>query len=157
MFLPLLSLLTLLRASPPRVYLLLSQQALVPDQQGHLLELRLDMRTKECWHWKGIGLYDGGTGFPLSTPVHPHFYWVGIFGYIGTGKDSGRSCAFPILARKRCETRFFNHYFSSTLNSVLSGSRSGGSLFAFAGATGGSGSRLRTSESFDPKHQNIDH
>ncbi|KAK7371569.1 hypothetical protein VNO78_36383 [Psophocarpus tetragonolobus] len=113
------------------VYLLLSQQALVPDQQGHLLELRLDMRTKECWHWKGIGLYDG--------------------------KDTGRSCAFPTLARKRCETRFFNHYFSSTLNSVLSGSRSGGSLFAVAGATGGSGSRLRTSESFDPKHQNIDH
>lgn len=74
-FLPMLSLLTLLWASPPRVYLLLSQQALVPDQQGHLLELRLDMRTKECWHWKGIGLYDGGAGFPLSTPVHPHFYW----------------------------------------------------------------------------------
>lgn len=68
-FLPLLSLLTLLRASPPTVYLLLSQQALVPDQEGHLLELRLDMRTKECrhWKWKGIGLYDGGTGFPLST------------------------------------------------------------------------------------------
>lgn len=43
---------------------------------------------------------------------------------------------------------------SSTLNSVLSGSRSGGSLFAVAGATG---SRLRTSESFDPKHKNIDH
>lgn len=81
----------------------------------------------------------------------------GIFCYIGTGKDTGRSCAFPTLARKRCETRFFNHYFSSTLNSVLSGSRSGGSLFAVAGATGGSGSRLRTSESFDPKHQNIDH
>lgn len=48
-------------------------------------------------------------------------------------------------------------YFSSTLNSVLSGSRSGGSLFAVAGATGGSGSRLRNSESVDPKHQNIDH
>lgn len=46
---------------------------------------------------------------------------------------------------------------SSTLNSVLSGSRSGGSLFAVAGATGGSGSRLRTSKSFDPKHKNIDH
>lgn len=43
---------------------------------------------------------------------------------------------------------------SSTLNSVLSGSRSGGSLFAVAGATG---FRLRTSESFDPKHKNIDH
>lgn len=37
-FLPMLSLLTLLWASPPRVYLLLSQQALVPDQQGHLLQ-----------------------------------------------------------------------------------------------------------------------
>lgn len=60
-------------------------------------------------------------------------------------------------ARKRCETRFFNHYFYYYLNSVLSGSRSGGSLFAVAGATGGSGSRFRTSESFDPKHKNIDH
>jgi len=111
MFLPLLS---LLRASPPRVYLLLSQQALVPDQQGHLLELRLDMRTKECWHWKGIGLYDG------LSPIHagPSTLLLGgILGYIGTGKDTGRSCAFPTLARKRCETRFFNHYFSSTLNS----------------------------------------
>ena len=46
--------LPLLWASPPTVYLLLSQQALVPDQQGHLLELRLDMRTKECCHWKSI-------------------------------------------------------------------------------------------------------
>lgn len=54
---------------------------------------------------------------------------TGILGYLGTGKDTGRSCAFPTLARKRCETRFFNHYFSSTLNS---GSRSGGSLFAGA-------------------------
>ena len=118
MFLPLLSLLTLLRASPPRVYLLLSQQALVPDQQGHLLELRLDMRTLECWHWKGIGLYDGGT-FPIHAGPST-LLLGGIFCYIGTGKDTGRSCAFPTLARKRCETRFFNHYFSSTLNSVLS-------------------------------------
>ena len=51
---------------------------------------------------------------------------------------------------------------SSTITSVA-GSRSGGSLFAVAGAAGGSGtryrsgSRLRTSESFDPKHKNIDH
>ena len=45
------------------------------NKVGHLLELRLDMLTKEYWHWKGIGLYDGGTGLPLSTPVHPHFYW----------------------------------------------------------------------------------
>jgi len=75
MFLPLLSLLTLLRASPPRVYLLLSQQALVPDQQGHLLELRLDMRTLECWHWKGIGLYDGGT-FPYPRrSIHTSTGW----------------------------------------------------------------------------------
>ncbi|KAK7373356.1 hypothetical protein VNO80_06762 [Phaseolus coccineus] len=55
--------------------------------------------------------------------------------------------------------------FSSPLRKVLFGhatqkdrkNASGGSLFAVAGATGGSGSRLRTSESFDPKHQNIDH
>lgn len=94
------------------------------------------------------------------SPIHagPSTLLLGwIFCYIGTGKDTGRSCAFTTLARKRCETRFFNHYFYSTLNSVLSGSRSGGSLFAVAGATGGSGSRLRTSESFDPKHKNIDH
>ncbi|KAK7388832.1 hypothetical protein VNO78_23659 [Psophocarpus tetragonolobus] len=100
-----------------------------------------------------------GTNLWLS-PIHtgPSILLLGgILGYIGTGKDTGQSCAFPTLARKRCETRFFNHYFSSTLNSILSGSRSGGSLFTVPGATGGSGSRLRTSESFDPKHQNIDH
>ena len=43
------------------------------------MELRLDMRSKECWHWKGIGLYDGGTGFPLSTPVHPHFLDIRLY------------------------------------------------------------------------------
>ncbi|KAI5409989.1 hypothetical protein KIW84_055455 [Lathyrus oleraceus] len=113
-----------------------------------------------CVHWNAY------TGKELDymmvghSPIHVGLSTLllgGIFCYIRTGKDIGWSCAFPTLARVRCETRFFNHYFSSTLNSVLLGSRSGGSLFVVAGATGGFGSRLRTSEPFDPKHQNIDH
>ncbi|RHN68428.1 putative leucine-rich repeat domain, L domain-containing protein [Medicago truncatula] len=42
------------------------------------------------------------------SPIHagPSTLLLGvIFCYIGTGKDTGRSCAFPTLARKRCETR----------------------------------------------------